>query len=171
MRSNYVNEILRPLRGRSSNANKLANILRFRAKDYDLFEVAVFHKKRRKFYFIINSCLIRSAISIQIMKILFVCSRNKWRSRTAETIFKNNGLHQIKSAGTEKSARIRITQSLINWADTIFVMEEKHKKRIFEKFEIDHQTKNLEVLDIPDEYQYMDDDLVEILEIKLKNLL
>jgi len=53
------------------------------------------------------------------MKILFVCSRNKWRSRTAETIFKNNGLHQIKSAGTEKSARIRITQNMINWAEKL----------------------------------------------------
>ncbi len=104
------------------------------------------------------------------MKILFVCSRNKWRSRTAETIFKNNGLHQIKSAGTEKSARIRITQNMINWADTIFVMESKHKKRIQDNFEIDLEHKNLEVLDIPDEYQYMDDELVEILEIKVRNV-
>jgi len=104
------------------------------------------------------------------MKILFVCSRNKWRSRTAETIFKNNGLHQIKSAGTEKSAKIRLTQSMINWADTVFVMEEKHKKRIFDKFDFNFQAKKLEVLDIPDEYQYMDDDLVKILKIKLSDL-
>jgi len=104
------------------------------------------------------------------MKILFVCSRNKWRSRTAETIFKNNGLHPIKSAGTEKSARIRITQNMINWADTIFVMESKHKKRILDNFALNQEEKNLEVLDIPDEYQYMDSDLVEILEIKLSDL-
>ena len=104
------------------------------------------------------------------MKILFVCSRNKWRSRTAETIFKNNGLHQIQSAGTEKSARIRITQNMINWADIIFVMEEKHKKRILDKFEIDKQQEKIEVLDIPDEYQYMEDDLVEILNLKLSDL-
>ncbi len=104
------------------------------------------------------------------MKILFVCSRNKWRSRTAETIFKNNGLHQIKSAGTEKSARIRITQNMINWADTIFVMESKHKKRMVENFELNLQEKDVEVLDIPDEYQYMDEDLVEILKIKLSDV-
>ena len=90
------------------------------------------------------------------MKILFVCSRNKWRSRTAETIFKNNGLHEIRSAGTEKSARIRITQNMINWADTVFVMEPKHKKRILDNFEVDQENSTLEVLDIPDEYQYMD---------------
>ncbi len=104
------------------------------------------------------------------MKILFVCSRNKWRSRTAETIFKNNGLHEIKSAGTEKSARIRVTQNLISWADTIFVMEDKHKKRVLDNFAVDQQKQNLEVLDIPDEYQYMDNDLVEILEIKLSDI-
>jgi protein-tyrosine phosphatase len=104
------------------------------------------------------------------MKILFVCSRNKWRSRTAETIFKNNGHHQIQSAGTEKSARIRITQNMINWADTIFVMESKHKKRILDNFHIDQKNTTLEVLDIPDEYQYMDNDLVEILEIKLSDV-
>ncbi len=104
------------------------------------------------------------------MKILFVCSRNKWRSRTAETIFKNNGFHEIKSAGTENSARIRVTQKLINWADTIFVMESKHKKRMLDKFEIDPSETNLEVLDIPDEYPYMDEELVEILEIKLKDV-
>jgi len=104
------------------------------------------------------------------MKILFVCSRNKWRSRTAETIFKNNGHHNIRSAGTEHSARIQINQNMINWADLIFVMEETHKKRILKKFEIDNNIQSLEVLDIPDDYKYMDKDLIEILELKLEDI-
>lgn len=101
------------------------------------------------------------------MKILFVCSRNKWRSRTAETIFKNNGQHQIKSAGTENTARVSINQNLINWADIIFVMENKHEKRILKKFDLNKSEINMEVLDIPDEYKYMDKELIEILELKL----
>lgn len=104
------------------------------------------------------------------MKILFVCSRNKWRSRTAETIFKNNGMHEIKSAGTEKSARIKLNQNLINWAEVIFVMEDKHKNRLLDNFYFDKKETSLEVLDIMDEYEYMDDDLVEILKIKLSDL-
>jgi len=104
------------------------------------------------------------------MKILFVCSRNKWRSRTAETIFKNNGHHDIRSAGTERSARIQINQNMINWADLIFVMEETHKKRILKKFEVDNNKQSLEVLDIPDDYEYMDKDLIEILELKLEDI-
>lgn len=104
------------------------------------------------------------------MKILFICSQNKWRSRTADTIFKNNGRHQIKSAGTENSARIKLNQKLVNWADIILVMETKHKKKILEKFEFNESNKHLEVLDIPDEYKYMNEDLIEILKIKLNDL-
>ena len=103
------------------------------------------------------------------MKVLFVCSRNAWRSRTAETIFKNNGLHEIRSAGTEPSARIRINQKMLDWADRIFVMEAKHKRRILENLEFDKHTTTMEILDIPDDYQYMDDDLIEILEIMLSD--
>jgi predicted protein tyrosine phosphatase len=104
------------------------------------------------------------------MKILFVCSRNKWRSRTAETIFKNNGEHEIKSAGTENSARIRLTQNMINWSDVIYAMENKHKKIILDKFEFNHSEKDMEVLDIPDDYKYMEDELVEILKLKLNEV-
>ena len=104
------------------------------------------------------------------MNILFVCSRNKWRSRTAEAIFKNNSTHQIKSAGTANSARIRLSQKLVNWADTIYVMETKHKKILLDKFFIDSSNNKIEVLDIPDEYQYMDDDLIDILKVKLQEL-
>jgi protein-tyrosine phosphatase len=95
------------------------------------------------------------------MNILFVCSKNQWRSRTAETIFKNNGQHQVRSAGTSASARIRLDQAMIKWADIIFVMEHQHKERILSLFQVEGQT--LIVLDIPDEYIYMDEELIEML--------
>ncbi len=68
------------------------------------------------------------------MNILFICSRNKWRSRTAETIFKNNQQHSVRSAGTENEARIKVSEKLIDWAELIFVMEKKHKIRLKERF-------------------------------------
>jgi predicted protein tyrosine phosphatase len=103
------------------------------------------------------------------MNILFVCSRNKWRSATAETIFKNHPIHQVRSAGTEPSARIKLSAKLLNWADLIFVMERKHKQRIREKFahQIEHAA--IIVLDIPDEYQYMDEALIEELRAKVSD--
>ena len=104
------------------------------------------------------------------MNILFVCSRNKWRSRTAEEVFKNNGAHQVKSAGTENSARIRISENVLIWADIIYVMEQKHKRRIQEKYNRQEIMDKIEVLDIPDENQFMDHVLIEILKMHLNHL-
>lgn len=97
------------------------------------------------------------------MNILFVCSRNKWRSLTAETIFRNNQHHAFKSAGTENEARIKINEKLIQWTDLIFVMEKRHKQRLQQKFELILDDKKIVVLDIADDYQYMDEELIEML--------
>jgi predicted protein tyrosine phosphatase len=101
------------------------------------------------------------------MNLLFVCSRNQWRSPTAEEIFKNSQEHQAKSAGTEPSARIKITEKLINWADIIFVMEKKHKDRIEQRFATVVDEKELIVLDIPDDYQFMDEELVDLIKLSV----
>jgi predicted protein tyrosine phosphatase len=99
------------------------------------------------------------------MNILFICSRNLWRSATAETIFKGRGGHHVLSAGTAASARTKVSAKLLLWADLIYVMEHKHKKILQERFRNEIQGKQLEVLDIPDDYQYMDEELVDMLEV------
>jgi predicted protein tyrosine phosphatase len=98
------------------------------------------------------------------VNILFICSRNKWRSRTAETIFKDNQKHNVKSAGTENEARIKVTEKLISWADLIFVMEKKHKERLRDKFPQLIDEKEIVTLDIKDDYKYMDAELIDILQ-------
>ena len=97
------------------------------------------------------------------MKILFVCSRNQWRSRTAETIFAKHSKVEVKSAGTAASARIKVSNNLINWADYIMVMEQKHKTILAKRFPQFVQKKCI-VLNIDDQYSYMDPDLVTMLE-------
>ncbi len=94
------------------------------------------------------------------MNVLFVCSKNKWRSRTAETIFKGSVIHNIKSAGTAEGARIKLTEKHLIWADIIFVMENKHRQIITQKFQSKLITHKIKVLDIPDEYQYMNEELI-----------
>lgn len=101
------------------------------------------------------------------MNLLFVCSRNKWRSATAETIFKNHPDHQVRSVGTAANARIKVNAKLILWADLIFVMEKKHKQRMKENFATDLNGKDIVILDIPDDYQYMDEELILELQIKV----
>lgn len=102
------------------------------------------------------------------MNILFVCSRNKWRSATAETIYKSSQEHNVKSAGTEPSAKVRISAKHILWADIIFVMEKKHKQRIMANFPDEIASKQLIILDIEDDYQYMDEELIEILKVSVE---
>lgn len=98
------------------------------------------------------------------MNLLFVCSKNKWRSRTAETIFKNSVTHHVKSAGTSDGAVVRLTDKLLDWADLVFVMEEKHEQIIQKKYKSPIFNEKVIVLDIPDEYQYMNEELILILQ-------
>lgn len=102
------------------------------------------------------------------MNILFICSKNKWRSPTAETIFKNRQDLHVKSAGTEPSARIKLSSKHILWADIVFVMEQKHKRRMLDNFPTEMEDKQLIVLDIEDDYQYMDEELVEMIKISVE---
>jgi predicted protein tyrosine phosphatase len=97
------------------------------------------------------------------MKILFVCSRNKWRSRTAETIFKDQQHHEVRSAGTAADARVKVNEKIIIWADIIFVMEKRHKQLLQQKFNQSLEGKRVVVLDIEDNYEYMGEELIDIL--------
>ena len=74
----------------------------------------------------------------------------------------------MKSAGTEHNARIKVTEKLIRWADLIFVMEKRHKQRLNEKFAVVMQDKKVITLEIEDNYEYMDSELVNMLEISVR---
>ncbi|MEK5163861.1 protein tyrosine phosphatase [Paenibacillus sp. FSL R5-0527] len=102
------------------------------------------------------------------MQLLFICSRNKWRSLTAEKIFNGRKGHEVRSAGTEENARVRVNEGHIGWADLIFVMEKKHVRRLQDKFRSEISSKQVICLNIPDDYQFMDEDLIEILEARVE---
>ena len=104
--------------------------------------------------------------------ILFICSANKQRSKTAEDYFSSKyaDIHFL-SAGTnikicEREGTNPLTIEILERADLIFVMEQKHKKQITDyvngKFK-----KELTVLNIPDLYKYYQKELLEILDRKV----
>lgn len=101
------------------------------------------------------------------MNLLFVCSRNNWRSPTAEAIYRGRLGHQVRSAGTEPSARISVRAKDILWADLIFAMEKKHKQRLLDKFPAETNNKKIVILDIEDAYQYMDKELIEMIKVSV----
>jgi predicted protein tyrosine phosphatase len=101
-------------------------------------------------------------------KILFVCSRNWRRSLTAEMIFKSKPALDVRSAGIEESARIKVTAGQLGWADVIVVMEKRHKERLRQKYPEKLTEKLCICLFISDDYEFMDPALVEILHEKMR---
>jgi len=94
-------------------------------------------------------------------KILFVCSRNQWRSPTAESIYRQDPRVEARSAGVSASARHRISQADLDWADMVLVMEPEHKRRIRQAFA--GELPPIECLDIPDDYAFMNEELIELI--------
>jgi predicted protein tyrosine phosphatase len=103
--------------------------------------------------------------------LLFVCSRNQWRSPTAEGLFRNHPDYHARSAGTSERARTKLSSRLVAWADVIIVMERRHRDIIRERYGADLAGKRLVVLDIQDNYGFNDPELVELLKDKLTGAL
>ena len=105
------------------------------------------------------------------MKLLFLCSRNHWRSPTAEAAYQNDPRVEVRSAGVSAAARRRVSQKLLRWADLVLVMEPWQKRKLSEDFpEVFHDLR-IEVLDIPDDYEFMDPCLIEMIKAAVEPLL
>jgi len=100
------------------------------------------------------------------LKVLFVCAMNKQRSVTAERLYKNDSRLEVRSAGVRTGANRRISESDLQWADIVFVMEQEHKQWIKSHFQ-GLRLPKIEVLNIPDEFEVMDPELQQILKLTL----
>ena len=100
-------------------------------------------------------------------KLLFVCSENRLRSPTAESVFSEYPGVEAIGAGTNSDAATPVSGDLIEWADVVLVMEKSHRTKISKKFKEQLKGKRLVVLDIPDIYEYMDTELVRLLKGKV----
>lgn len=100
-------------------------------------------------------------VNRQSLKVLFVCSMNQWRSPTAEKVFADRPLVLTRSCGTNTGARKKMNSDDLQWADIILVMEQKHKQRLLATFPGELRFKEVYVLDIPDNYKFMDTELID----------
>jgi len=96
------------------------------------------------------------------MNVLFICSRNQWRSPTAEQVFRRYPSLAVLSAGTSRNAKKRVSAELLQWADVVCVLEQKHKNRLVAQYGRIIAFKPLHVLDIADEYLFMAPELIAI---------
>ncbi|MEM7562979.1 MAG: low molecular weight protein tyrosine phosphatase family protein [Pseudomonadota bacterium] len=102
------------------------------------------------------------------MNFLFVCSENRLRSPTAETVFAEyKGINTI-SAGTNHDSQTPVSGDLIKWADIVFVMEPSQRRKVSKKFVELLKNKKLICLDIPDKYDRMDPALITLLKVKVR---
>jgi predicted protein tyrosine phosphatase len=99
-------------------------------------------------------------------RLLFLCSRNKLRSPTAEAVFSGYPGVETDSAGLAPDAEVRVTAEQIERADLILVMEKVHRERLKRMFGPELAGKKVVVLGIPDEFDFMEPGLVELLKAK-----
>ena len=99
-------------------------------------------------------------------KLLFVCSENRLRSPTAERVFSEYPGVQAIGAGTNADAATPVSGDLIEWADIVLVMEKAHSNKVAKKFRAQLKGKRLVVLDIPDEFEYMQPELIDLLKAR-----
>lgn len=94
---------------------------------------------------------------------LFICSQNRLRSPTAEQVFSTWLGVDTDSAGLGGDATVPLSPEQIEWATIIFVMEKAHRSRLASRFRRHLNGKRVICLDIPDDYEYMQPELVKLL--------
>ena len=97
---------------------------------------------------------------------LFICSKNKWRSPTAEIVFADYPNIETDSAGLTGDAEVRLSEEQVEWADIIFVMEPIHRKKLSENFRHVLGETKVVMLGIPDHYRYMDGELIDLIKVR-----
>lgn len=96
-----------------------------------------------------------------------MCSQNKLRSTTVEQVFSRREDLDVESAGINHDAENPLTTELVAWADVMFVMEKAHRNKLQRRFRAAFGGALVICLDIPDDYDFMQPELVRLLETKV----
>jgi len=94
---------------------------------------------------------------------LFICTHNRLRSPTAEQVFAGWPGVDTDSAGVGADADVPLSPEQLDWAEIVFVMEKVHRSRLSKQFRRHLNGKRIVCLDIPDNYAYMQPELVQLL--------
>ncbi|MDX5371980.1 MAG: low molecular weight protein tyrosine phosphatase family protein [Pseudomonadaceae bacterium] len=100
-------------------------------------------------------------------RLLFICSRNRLRSPTAEQLFAAWPGVESDSAGLAADAEVALSAEQLEWAELVFVMERVHQRRLQQRFAPWLKGKRVICLGIPDDYDFMQAELVELLRRKV----
>jgi len=101
------------------------------------------------------------------LRVLFVCHYNRRRSATAERLFCKRPDLDVRSAGTSPDSLVHINRRMLDWADVVFTMDEHQKTALTRLFAGHPAIDRLICLDIPDQYPFLDPELVRLLEMRV----
>ncbi|UMZ14623.1 low molecular weight protein tyrosine phosphatase family protein [Pseudomonas sp. MPFS] len=99
-----------------------------------------------------------------MLNVLFVCSQNKLRSPTAEQVFADWPGIVTASAGLNHDAQVPLGPELVQWAGLILVMETRHREKLRKRFKQHLHKQQVVCLNIPDDYEFMDPQLILLLQ-------
>jgi predicted protein tyrosine phosphatase len=102
-------------------------------------------------------------------RILFICTANVDRSKTAEDLYRDDERYEVRSRGVAQYATRELTRDDLVWAHRVFVMDEKedqHKTLIQVRFGKVH--KEIIDLEIEDLWRRGDPELRRLLLRRLK---
>lgn len=99
--------------------------------------------------------------------VLFLCSQNRLRSPTAEQVFSDWPGIEVSSAGLNHDAENPLTPELLHWAQLVFVMEQAQRRRLSTRFRHWLDGKRVVCLGIPDDHDFMDPTLVQLLRARV----
>jgi len=104
-------------------------------------------------------------------RVLFVCSAGLLRSATAANLFAKKGWN-TRSCGSSEYALIPISKNLIYWADKIYFMKDRNLREALKTFKdekdvLDLISKKSLTLNIPDDFEYNNPELIQLLEEKV----
>lgn len=102
-----------------------------------------------------------------MQNILFLCSANRLRSPTAEQVFADYPNVNVASAGLSHDAVDPLTPEHLEGVDVIFVMEKAHKNKLSRHFKPYIKNAKVICLNIPDDYEFMQPELVSLLKAKV----
>ena len=97
-------------------------------------------------------------------RVLFICHLNRSRSATAERVFCKHHDLDVRSAGTASDARVQVNTRMLEWADVIFTMDNTQQEALERLFPGHPALPRLICLDIPDDFAFLQPDLVKLLE-------
>jgi protein-tyrosine phosphatase len=101
--------------------------------------------------------------------VLFVCTANIDRSRTAEDLYREDERYEVRSAGVAPFATVPLTRDLLLWADRVFVMNEREDQhRTLVRIRFPEVDRPLVDLDIEDRWRRGDPELVGLLLRRLR---